>query len=210
MRWLDLSMPLRPGMPAFPGDPEFTCERLGSASATEGYAVSRLALGSHAGTHVDPPRHFVPGGVAVDHLDLDALMGPCWVAEVDPGRSRIERDDVDGVPPGAERLLFRTRNSRRWAEGAAFFPDFVALSDGAADALLARNVRLVGVDALSVESDMTGAYPIHRRLLARGMVLLEGLLLDGVRAGRYDLYCLPLRLVDGDGGPARAVLAARE
>jgi arylformamidase len=210
MPWVDVSMPLRVGMPAFPNDPKFASEAVRSVARGDPYTVSRLVLASHAGTHVDPPRHFFPDGADVTQLDLEVLNGPCWVATVDDTRALIEAPDVEGVPAGTQRLLFRTRNSPRWARGAAFFEDFVGLGPTAAEALLARGVRLVGLDALSIESDRTDTYPVHRRLLGEGVVVLEGLVLDGIASGAYDLACLPLPLVGGDGAPARVALRARD
>jgi arylformamidase len=106
------------------------------------------------------------------------------------------------------RVLFRTTNSVRWRRGDPFFEDFVALTDEAAAGLLDRRVRLVGIDALSIESDPTGRFPVHHRLLKASVAIVEGLVLADVPAGSYELRCLPLRLVDGDGAPCRAVLIA--
>lgn len=209
MRRIDISMPLYPGMPAFPGDPPFETARLRALDRGDPYNISTVVLGSHAGTHVDPPAHFVRDGVTADRLDLDALNGPCWVVEVDSRVTAIGVREVDSLPAGAERVLFRTSNSSRWARSLSFFADYVALSPPAAEALAARKVALVGVDSLSIENDPSGRYPVHHLLLGRGIVLLEGLLLEGVAEGEYTLECLPLRLRDGDGGPARAALIVR-
>jgi len=209
MRRIDISMPLFPGMPAFPGDPPFTLDRLSSVDRGDPYNISRVSLGSHAGTHVDPPAHFVRGGASVDRIDLDILNGPCRVVGVDPGSNSIEPGDVANLPAGTKRVLFRTSNSARWARSLAFFPDYVGVSEAAAEALADRGAVLVGIDSLSVEHDLSGRYPVHHVLLGRGVLVLEGLLLGGVPDGEYILECLPLRLRDGDGGPARATLRAR-
>ena len=206
MKRIDISMPLFPGMPSFPGDPPLAVERLRTLERGDPYNISRLSLGSHAGTHVDPPVHFVPGGRAVDRLDLGSLNGPCRVVETDSRSRTVGPEAVNGLPPGTERVLFRTANSARWARSLEFFSDYVGLSPEAANALVERGVRLVGLDSLSVENDPSGAFPVHHILLGRGILILEGLLLDGVPGGEYLLECLPLRLRDGDGGPARATL----
>jgi len=206
MRRIDISMPLFAGMPVFPGDPPFTAQRLSSASRGDAFGLTRLSFGSHAGTHVDPPVHMVPNGVAVDRIDLDLLNGPAQVVEVDPSVRVVGPQVIARLPAGTHRVLFRTSNSARWARSLTFFPDFVGLSTAAAEALVERKVMLVGVDALSVENDATGSFPVHRTLLGNGIPLLEGLLLESVPPGPYDLECLPLRVRDGDGGPARAVL----
>jgi len=206
MKRIDISMPLFPGMPSFPGDPPLAVERLRTLERGDPYNISRLSLGSHAGTHVDPPVHFVPGGRAVDRVDLGSLNGPCRVVETDSRSRTVGPEAVNGLPPGTERVLFRTANSARWARSLEFFSDYVGLSPAAANALVERDVRLVGLDSLSVENDPSGAFPVHHILLGRGILILEGLLLDGVPGGEYLLECLPLRLRDGDGGPARATL----
>jgi arylformamidase len=206
---LDVSMPLFRGMPAFPGDPVFTAEPSHAIARGDAYNVSALALGSHAGTHVDPPRHFLPDGATVDAIDLDALSGPCHVVDIPSDRGTIGAGEIARVPASAERILFRTANSERWARQLEFFPDYVALDASAADELVGRGgVRLVGIDSLSIESDSTGRFPVHRALLGAGILILEGLLLNAASPGEHHLECLPLRVRDGDGGPARAVLRA--
>lgn len=200
-------MPLAPGMPSFPGDPSFESRPIRRLSSGDPYDLSRIAMGTHAGTHVDPPCHFVPGGRTIDQLEFDELNGPCEIVEVPDRVREIGPSQAARVPDGAKKVLFRTRNSRRWADRLEFFPEYVALGTDAAESLLSRGVRLVGVDALSVENDPTGRFPVHRRLLGAGAVVVEGLLLYEVTAGPAELHCLPLRLTAGDGGPARAFLS---
>jgi arylformamidase len=206
MRRIEISMPLFRGMPSFPGDPPFESTPLRSVAGGDPYNISGLSLGSHAGTHVDPPVHFVPGGTTVDDLDLGVLNGPCRVVQVDGHATSVGSEDVARIPNGTTRVLFRTANSPRWASALTFFPDYVGLSPAAADALVERGVRLAGIDALSIENDPSEAFPVHHALLGRGILILEGLLLAAAPAGAYELECLPLRLRDGDGGPARATL----
>lgn len=201
-------MPLFEATPTFPGDPSFARRPVRSIERGDAYSVSALTFSSHAGTHVDPPCHFIAGGATVDRLDLDVLNGPCWVADVPPGRPSIGPDEIAAVPAGTRRVLFRTSNSPRWREKLEFFPDYVAVSEAGARALLDRKLRLVGVDALSVESDPTGHFPVHHLLLGDGALIIEGLMLADVPPGAYDLHCLPLYLRGGDGGPARVVLTA--
>ncbi|MGD0717991.1 MAG: cyclase family protein [Thermoplasmata archaeon] len=206
---IDISMPLSPGMAAFPGDPTLAEHRVRSIDGGDGYNVSALSLGTHAGTHVDPPLHFVPNGPGTDRLDLTAFNGPCEVVRVPDSDGEIGIDALARIPAGTTRVLFRTRNSTRWAQAPSFFPDYVALSVGAAHGLLEMGVRLVGIDALSIESDPTGTFPVHHALLEHGALILEGLCLAEAAPGAYELCCLPLKLVGGDGGPARAVLIPR-
>jgi arylformamidase len=208
MRMLDVSMPIAPGMPAFPGDPAVVAKPTRQTARGDPYNLSTWTIGSHVGTHVDPPVHFVPGGTTTDQLDLATLNGPCIVVDVPASQSTVGPSEVAQIPRGTLRVLFRTANSARWAKSDKYFGDYVALAPDAAPALLERGVRLVGIDSLSIESDPTEKFPVHHALLGHGALILEGLLLAEAPPGPYELRCLPLRLVGGDGGPCRAVLLA--
>lgn len=203
---LDVSMPLREGMPAMPGDPPVELRPLARLDAGSPFNLSRLTLGTHAGTHLDPPGHFLPGAPLADRLDLRLLNGECRVVRVPSRAGTISPAELERVPQGTKRVLLRTANSTRWARKLEYFADYVGLSLEGARLLLRRGVRLVGIDSLSIEHDLSERFPVHRELLGNGAVILEGLLLAGARPGRYELRCLPLRVQDGDGGPARAVL----
>jgi arylformamidase len=198
---IDISVPLGPSTVSWENESTPVIERVRSIEAGDGYNLSRLVFGSHSGTHVDAPLHFIGEGGAVDRLPLDALIGPALVID-----ARIVAQEIDvellkrELPPDCERVIFSTRNSELWDE-PGFRSDFVGISPDAAALLVERGVRLVGIDYLSVGSPET-----HRELLTHDVVLLEGLDLRGVAAGRYRLACLPLRIVGADGAPARAVL----
>lgn len=198
---IDISQPLRAGMPVWPGDPPVAIDRLNEGLP----AVSALRLGTHVGTHVDPPAHFVAGAATVDQLPLTTLIGPAWVAHlVGPGPITAALLAGAGVPPGTARLLLRTANSAR--ASAIFDPGYVALAPDAAEWLLARRIRLIGIDAPSIEPFDAAGEPVHHRLLGAGVIIVEGLALADVEPGAYELICLPLRIEGGDGAPARVVL----
>jgi arylformamidase len=145
----------------------------------------------HSGTHVDAPLHFAEGAASVETLPLDVLVGPCVV---------VEGLEVAAVPAGAERVLFKTPNSELW-ERDEFSEEFVKLDGEAARALVARGVRLVGIDYLSI-----GDEEAHHVLLGAGVVAVEGLDLRSVEPGEYGLVCAPLKLVGAEGAPARVLL----
>jgi arylformamidase len=196
---IDISIPIQSGMVTYPGDPEVRLERVESIADGESANISKLDFGVHTGTHVDAPVHFIDGAAGADQLPLEVLNGPCEVVTVE----KLDARAAESVRGGVERVLFRTPNSELWARDS--FPDRFERFDGAAaEVLVERGVRLVGVDYLSV-----GDHDAHRVLLAAGVVALEGLDLRGVEAGPYELRCLPLRLVGADGAPARAVLVRR-
>ncbi|MHB1435805.1 MAG: cyclase family protein [Thermoplasmata archaeon] len=207
-RTLDISMPLFQGMPCFPGDPAFGSRRSHDLARGDAYNVSSLSFGSHAGTHVDPPNHFVPNGDPIDRVPLADLNGPCRVLRIPDAVDSIGAADLPPTPPGVTRVILRTRNSARWAARLEFFSDYVAVNESGARELLSRGIRLVGIDALSVERDASGTFPVHHALLSVSVRIVEGLLLHEVAPGDYDLRLAPLKIAGGDGGPARAYLLA--
>ncbi len=200
---VDISVQVSPSTVSWENESIPVIERVSSIDAGDGYNLSRLVFGSHTGTHVDAPLHFLGEGGAVDQLPLDALIGPALVVDAHAVAEEIDAELVErALPAGCERVVFSTRNSELWDE-SGFRSDFVCISPEAASLLVELGVRLVGIDYLSV-----GAPETHRELLSHGVVLLEGLDLRGVAAGHYRLVCLPLRIVGADGAPARAVLTA--
>jgi arylformamidase len=208
MRVLDISAPIRTGMPGFPTDPPVQIERIHDMARGSPYNLSRVTISSHTGTHVDPPLHFVAHGTPADRLDLNALNGPCRVVDVPAERTSVDERAVARIPGDAERVLFRTSNSQRWADATAFFPDYVAMAPAAARPLVDRKMRLVGIDSQSIERDTDGTFPVHRTLLSAGIPILEGVRLAEVPEGDYELRCFPLKIADGDGAPCRALLIA--
>ena len=210
MRILDVSLPIGDDLIVWPGDPAIEIRPKLRIARGDGANVSELTIGTHTGTHVDPPVHFIDGAAGIDGVPLDVLVGPAVVADA-RGVASIgpaELDAVD-VPPGTTRLLLRTDNSALWRRTPVDFPtEYVAITPEGAIWIVERGIRLVGVDFLSVERFEAPGHPTHVTLLSSDVVILEGLDLDGVEPGGYELIVLPLRIVDGDGGPARAVLVA--
>jgi arylformamidase len=196
MELIDISVPIRAGMVTYPGDPEVRVERAASIAGGDVVNLTRIDFGMHSGTHVDAPVHFIDDAAGVDSISLEAVVGPCEVV----GVPDLSRESVAAAPEGAERVLFKTPNSELWARDE-FAEDFARLDGAAARLLVERGVRLVGVDYLSV-----GDEDAHHALLGAGVVPVEGLDLRGVDPGRYELICLPLRVVGADGAPARAIL----
>jgi len=202
----DVSVPLRADMPTYPGEPGPQLEFTAQLSKGDSANVSVLSLGSHTGTHVDAPSHFLDGAPGVDSLPPEALVGRAYVAEFG-GESHITAAELDamGIPADCQRLLFKTRNGRLW-DDAEFQRDFIALAPDAARALAERGLRLVGIDYLSIERFRPERHEVHETLLASGVVILEGLDLRQVPAGEYFLVCAPLNVVGAEGAPARAFL----
>ena len=198
----DVSIPIRPGMIVYRGNPGVEVERALTIDGGDGANVSRLTMGVHTGTHIDGSLHFYDDGDGVDALPLDAMLGPCLLVEIaDPGEA-IDRATLEAaaIPAGTERVILKTPNSRLW-DRAEFTHDFVRLDGSGAELVLERGIRLIGIDYLSI-----GDHDAHLALLGNGVVALEGLDLRGIEPGSYELICLPIRLLDTDGAPARVLL----
>jgi arylformamidase len=195
---IDVSVPIRPGMPTYPGDPTVAMERVSSLADGDVVNLTRVDLGAHSGTHVDAPLHFIDGAPATETLPLDVLVGPARVLDL-TAAERLDAAAFDGVEL-AERVLLKTTNSELWAR-ESFAEDALQLDGAAAQVLVDGGVRLVGIDYLSI-----GDPDAHRVLLGAGVVPVEGLDLRGVEPGDYDLICAPLKLVGSDGAPARVLL----
>lgn len=203
--FIDVSVPIREGMPVWPGDAAFERRIVSSMAAGDHNTLSELRLGAHTGTHVDAPAHFIADGATIDTLPLDALVGECRVLPVSAtGEISAEELWQHDIRRG-ERILLKTRNSALWGQDG-FQERFAYLSNEAADYLAQVTPLCLGVDYLSVAGFHRNGTPVHRALLGAGIWLIEGLDLSAVEPGRYELLCLPLRVVDGEGAPARALL----
>jgi arylformamidase len=202
---IDISLPITREMPVWPGDPRPELTPMAGLEV-DGVQVSRLVLGTHTGTHLDAPRHFIPGGRTIDSLDLGALVGLCRVLEVAGAEGHIARADLRRFTlQRGDRVLFKTRNSHQPA-GQPFTPDFVALAPSAADYLCDQGVQLVGIDGPSVDAWDARDFPCHKRLLGADILLVENLVLRSVMPGIYGLIAVPLKLTGADGCPVRALL----
>lgn len=203
----DISLTISKLSVVWPGDPPPQFSLLSSVDKGDNATVTQLTMSAHTGTHVDAPRHFIQGAAGVDMLDLNVLVGPALV--VDAGEANALTADVLNalnIPAGVDRILFKTRNSELWALGErTFYKSFVGITEDGAQWLLSRGVRLVGADYLSV-APYHNTRPTHQTLLGAGVILLEGLNLSGIKPGEYQLCCLPLKIKNCDGAPARVIL----
>ncbi len=207
MDLIDITLTLSEALPTWPGDPSIQLEKISRIADGAEANVTTLSMAVHAGTHVDAPYHFLDEGITVPELPLDLLVGPVTVIEVDV-TSTITRKDLAriSIPPYVKRLLLKTPNSLFWSRGEMDFQeDFIALGDDAAEYLVEREVELIGVDYLSV-APFTDPGPTHRTLLGAGVLVIESLNLAGVKPGDYTLLCLPMKIDQSDGAPARVLL----
>ncbi len=203
MRLWDISPPLSAATPGFPGDTIYSQRWHAQIGPGCPVNVSAVTMSPHLGAHADAPLHYATGASAIGAVDLDPFLGPCRVIHaIDRGafvtRAHLEHAAA-GLPP---RVLVRTRATApvKWSgDFAAFAPDTIAWLAG-------LGVRLVGIDSQSVDPAESKTLDSHQQLLAHDMRVLENLVLDNVEAGDYELIALPLKLMDADASPVRAVL----
>ena len=208
MKIYDVTFPISEKTPVYEGDPAVKIDVASSIANGDAANVTQLCFGAHTATHVDAPNHFIEGTRQVHELELEKLIGDCKVVEIP--------SDVIGIAPehlgnleNVQRILFKTRNSEFWNEPEkGFRKDFTYISPEAAKVLADANLKLVGIDYLSVEQFGSKDFATHITLLEKEIVIIEGLDLREVSAGDYELICLPLKVISetGDGAPARTVL----
>jgi len=206
--WSDISYPISQDMVHWPTSPIYPhIEAVKEPSKEDKVTMFQININVHNGTHVDAPRHFIADGITIDNMPLDAMMGKARVIEVQDDES-IKPGELAAynIQPG-ERILFKTRNSSLY-ELRRFVEDYVYISNEAAYFLKDKKVSMVGIDYLAVGSikDMENLFEVHRTLLGSGIWIIEGINLSGIRAGQFELICLPLRISSADASPARALV----
>ncbi|MCL7413527.1 MAG: cyclase family protein [ANME-2 cluster archaeon] len=192
MKVIDISMTLSPGMEMYPGEPGPVITRMSKLESGDLYNVSQLTLGTHTGTHVDPPLHCIEGGAGIDDMPMDMLVGPARVVDLSHIRKDVEPHDIGNVEPGEIVLLKGKKGG-------------VRLTTASAQYLMDKGIKTVGTDALSIGASGE-EYEVHTVLLGADIAVIEGLVLSAVEAGQYLFVCLPLKVAAVDGGPARAIL----
>ena len=199
----DISPTVSPRLAVWPGDTPASREVLLDLAAGDSVTLSTLRGTVHLGAHADAPSHYGARAPTIDTRDLALYLGPCRVLRV--AAPRGSRIGVAVLPPSIEapRVLFATGTFPRAEE---FREDFAALEPALVDALHERGVGLIGIDTPSVDLFTSKDLPAHARFLAHDMAILEGLVLDGVPEGLYELIALPLKLEGFDASPVRAVL----
>jgi len=211
--WIDATATLDPSTtPVYEGDAPMKFDFLKDMRKGDALTLSAYSLGAHSGTHVDAPMHFVRDGASVDRVPLEPLIGPARVIDIPDSVQAIDAAELGRHQwRGAERVLFRTRSALRgWMSSSTFHRDFAYVAPDAAQLLADAGVRLVGIDYISAEQFGAPAPQTHRILLGKGIPIVEGLALERVSAGDYDLIVLPIKVGGHEGAPARAVLLRRD
>jgi arylformamidase len=194
MKVIDITMTIHPDMEIYPGDAAPKITRYSNVECGDMYNVSSITVGTHTGTHVDPPLHLFEAGAGIDALPLEKLVGPARVLDVSTIDGALEPVDIGPVKANEILLLKGPSGGAHVSTAAAWY-----LAD--------KGINTVGTNALSI-STSEDEYEAHCALLNAGIAVIEGLSLTGVDAGNYFFVCLPLKIAEGDGGPARAILIA--
>ncbi|CAN5432482.1 cyclase family protein [soil metagenome] len=208
MKIYDITFPISNETPVYEGDPKVKIKKAHSIKKGDAANVTSLCFGAHTATHVDAPNHFIEGTRKVHELELEKLIGNCTVLELDAQVLAIEPPHLGNLE-NVERILFKTRNSAFWNEPEkGFRKDFTYITPEAARVLADAEIKLVGIDYLSVEKFGSKDFATHIILLEKEIVIIEGLDLREVPSGNYELICLPLKVISetGDGAPARTIL----
>ena len=205
-RLIDVSVLLAPGVATYPGNPQFEISPVNRIADGDSANNSRLVMGTHSGTHVDAPKHFLDDRPGVDALPLDLLIGRARVIDM-PVRGGITAKHLEAAGLREDlRVLLRTPNSALWNSKEPFHQEYTHLTGDGAKFLVDQGVKVVGVDYLSVEKFHMPGHPAHMALLSANVIVIEGLNLSDADPGAYEMYCLPLKIEGADGAPARVVL----
>jgi arylformamidase len=206
-RLIDVSVLLTPGIATYPGNPPFEITPVHRLAAGDSANNSCLTMGTHTGTHVDAPKHFIDDRPGVDAMPLDLLIGRARVIDM-PVRGGITAKHLEDAGLREDlRVLLRTPNSKLWNNTKEpFREEYTHLTGEGAKFLVDQGVKVVGVDYLSVEKFHTPGHPAHHALLGANVIIIEGLNLSEAEPGFYEMYCLPLKVEGADGAPARVVL----
>lgn len=202
--WWDISPPLSTATPTWPGDTPFQEERVWSYGPECPVNVGRITLSPHTGAHVDAPLHYSPDGAPIGEVSLDTYMGPCRVLHCLDSGALVEPEQLAGrLEQVPERVLLRTY---RQAPLDTWDSDFTAVAKATVDLLASLGVRLIGIDTPSLDPQTSKTMDAHNAIARHGMAILEGIVLDDVPEGDYELIALPLRFANLDASPVRAIL----
>jgi arylformamidase len=201
----DISVPISADGPIYPGDPEIEINTIYSTLKGDSANILELKFGSHVGTHIDAPYHFLQNGKTLDKIELNKFLGRAQVCELNVVESIKKADLIPFEINKGDIILFKTKNSSLWNK-KEFQREFIYLTPEAAEYLVAQRIKGVGIDYLSIEKYKSREHSTHQTLLRNNILILEGINLTDVPAGEYFLICFPLKLIGADGSPVRAIL----
>lgn len=199
----DISLSINENIILYPGDAEVSYHPICTIEKS-GCNMTKITFGSHTGTHIDAPYHFLENGITIDQIPLNTFIGKCQVIFVE--KDIISKEEIQKkINPGIKRIIFKTKNSTLWNIDN-FSKKFTHLTLSGAEYLIENNIILVGIDYVSIEQFGTPDFAVHKKLFSKNIPILEGLNLTNIDPGEYYLIALPLKLENLDGSPVRAVL----
>lgn len=204
---IDISVPIDDKLPIWPNSPKPKFSKISSIRGGDSANDTEIKMSVHTGTHIDAPLHFIQNGKSVEKLDLKTFFGPVFVVYL-PKIKEITSRDIRklNLPKKTERILFKTENSNLWRKKISKFnKNYVGLTVDAAEWLSKKGVKLVGIDYLSI-AKFDEAEEVHKILLEKGIIILEGINLNKVKQGRYQLVCLPVKIAGLEASQTRAIL----
>ncbi|MEZ0537524.1 cyclase family protein [Caldicellulosiruptoraceae bacterium PP1] len=203
--YIDITMTLSKDIPVFPNDTQFHIQEISQIKKGNVANVSFIEMGSHSATHIDAPKHFIDNGKSIDNIDLNLLIGTAKVFEI-KNKNKISKEDLLNFDINEnDIILLKTDNNDKLLNNE-FYKDFVYIDNSAADYLVEKRIKAIGIDYLSIEYFYSKDYYVHKRLLSNNIIIIEGLLLHNVKQGVYKIYALPLKISNCDGAPARVIL----
>ncbi|KPJ56688.1 hypothetical protein AMJ49_04240 [Parcubacteria bacterium DG_74_2] len=206
MKYIDISLIIEKNIPQWPKSRSIEIKRIMNLNRGRPANVTRVEMDVHTGTHIDAPKHFIKNGRSIDKINLNELIGRCYLYNTG-NKDEINIDFLKGldIPRGIDKILLKTKNSKLWKD-KKFHKNFVALTPEAAKWVVKKKIKLVGIDYLSIQKFNEKDNKTHKILLKNGVVIIEGLNLNSVKQGMYELIVLPIKIKDSDGAPARAIL----
>lgn len=206
--WLDVSRTIAPGVPVWPGDPEVQVEKINDMAKGADHNLTKFSMVAHVGTHIDAPSHFIKDGAGADKMPLELMTGVVRVIEISPKATSIDVKHLeDMVFQKGDRVLFRTAMSEGEKDKPwTFEKNYVHLEPSAAQFLVNQGITFVGIDSFSVGGFNSDNAKVHSILLGNGIWIVENINLGGIRSGSYEYMCLPIKLKDSDGAPARMLI----
>jgi arylformamidase len=202
-QWTDVGTTIASDLVVWPGDPQVKIEKIADLKK-DGVNITRFSIGAHTGTHLDSPSHYLRNGATIDMIPPERLMGRANVFVIDELTITGELLVKHLIGPG-DNVIFKTSNSNTLWHDQPFREEFVCLDETAAQYLADRKINLVGIDYLSIAPAHHGE-KVHKILMKSNILILEGLMLQGLNAGIYDMICLPIKIKGSDGGPARVMM----
>jgi arylformamidase len=205
-KWYDVTVPVKSGMLHWPGDPEVEIFKRSSIEDGDEANVSGINFGLHTGTHMDAPLHFIDKADDITAVSPEVLIGSAKVINIEHeeyiGREELKSKQISN----GDRVLFKTKNSDSEWFNEDFKKDFIYLNDEGAEFLASAGVSVIGIDYLSIGKFKEGE-KTHKILLSKGIWIIEGLYLNDLPEGEYEMYALPLKIEGADGSPVRVILA---